>query len=233
MLRVVKVRLQPSTQQQQSLAQVFGSCRWLWNYCLNLMNQTYKKIGKGLSGYEVKKLIPQLKKEHEWLNLTYSQCWQQVCLNLGVAFNNLFEKPAKFPRLKSKYGKQSIQKNPNVKVANKYLIIPKIGKKSAIIHRAIQGKIRTVTISKNCWNHYFTVIIFDDEKDKPSTSAEGKAVGIDRGWTDFAVTSDVTSGTGEQACCPDVRRRRGRRQKSTPVLSVGQSAYTLPLGQCG
>ncbi|MGL6136449.1 MAG: helix-turn-helix domain-containing protein, partial [Planktothrix sp.] len=67
MLKVVKVRLYPDVQQQQLLAQAFGSCRWLWNYCLNLMNQTYKETGKGLSGYEVKKIIPTLKKEYEWL----------------------------------------------------------------------------------------------------------------------------------------------------------------------
>jgi putative transposase len=69
MLKVVKVRLYPDSQQQQSLAQAFGSCRWLWNYCLNLMNLTYKETGKGLSGYEVKKIIPQLKKEHQWVNI--------------------------------------------------------------------------------------------------------------------------------------------------------------------
>lgn len=66
MLKIVKVRVYPDVPQQQSLAQAFGSCRWLRNYCLNLMNQTYKETGKGLSGYEVKKLIPQLKKEHNW-----------------------------------------------------------------------------------------------------------------------------------------------------------------------
>ncbi|NES72960.1 MAG: helix-turn-helix domain-containing protein, partial [Okeania sp. SIO2D1] len=96
MLRVVKVRLYPNTQQKQLLEQGFGNCRWLWNYSLNLMNETYKNTGKGLSGYEVKKLIPSLKKEHEWLKLTYSQCLQQVCLNLGVAFNNFFEKRTKY-----------------------------------------------------------------------------------------------------------------------------------------
>ncbi|WP_228044089.1 helix-turn-helix domain-containing protein, partial [Dolichospermum sp. LEGE 00246] len=35
MLKVVKIRLYPDAQQQQSLAQAFGSCRWLWNYFLN------------------------------------------------------------------------------------------------------------------------------------------------------------------------------------------------------
>jgi putative transposase len=190
MLRVVKFRLYPDSQQQQSLAQAFGSCRWLFNYCLNLMNETYKETGKGLSGYEVKKIIPQLKKEYGWLSSTYSQCLQQVCLNLGVAFNNFFEKRAKYPRFKSKHGKQSIQYPQNVKVTDSYLTIPKIGDVSAIIHRPIEGKIKTVTISKNCSNQYFAAILFDDGKDKPDSSTEGKAIGIDLGLAHFAITSD-------------------------------------------
>ena len=190
MLRVVKVRLYPNNQQQQSLAQAFGSCRWLWNYCLNLMNQTYKETAKGLSGYEVKKIIPQLKKEYEWLKLTYSQCLQQVCLNLGVAFNNFFEKRARYPRFKSKHGKQSIQYPQNVKVVDNCLSLPKIGDVSAIIHRPIEGKVKTVTITKNCSNQYFAAILFEDGKDKPEQKTEGKAIGIDLGLTHFAITSD-------------------------------------------
>ncbi|MBL1200119.1 MAG: IS200/IS605 family element transposase accessory protein TnpB [Nostoc sp. GBBB01] len=190
MLKVVKVRLYPDAQQQQSLAQAFGCCRWLWNYCLNLMNQTYKETGFGLSGYAVKKIIPQLKKEYEWLTSTYSQCLQQVCLNLGVAFNNFFEKRAKYPRFKSKHGKQSIQYPQNVKVADNYLSLPKIGDVSAIIHRPIKGKVKTVTISKNCDNQYFAAILFDDGAYKPSANTDGKAIGIDLGLTHFAITSD-------------------------------------------
>lgn len=190
MLKVVKVRLYPNPQQQQLLEQSFGNCRWLWNYCLNLMNQTYKETGKGLSGYDVKKLIPQLKKEYDWLGLTYSQCLQQVCLNLGVAFNNFFERRAKYPNFKSKHGKQSIQYPQNVKIAETYLTLPKIGDVLAIIHRAIEGKVKTVTISKNSSNQYFAAILFDDGKDKPEPSTDGKAIGIDLGLSHFAVTSD-------------------------------------------
>jgi putative transposase len=190
MLKVVKVRLYPNPQQQQLLEQSFGNCRWLWNYCLNLMNQIYKQTSKGLSGYDVKKLIPWLKKEHKWLTLTYSQCLQQVCLNLGVAFNNFFERRAKYPRFKSKHGKQSIHYPQNVKVGDSYLTIPKIGDVSAIIHRTIEGKVKTVTISKNCSNQYFAAILFDDGKDKPESSTDGKAIGIDLGLSHFAVTSD-------------------------------------------
>ena len=190
MLRVVKTRLYPNSQQQQALSQSFGNVRWLWNYFLNLMNKTYIDTGKGLSGYEVKKQIPQLKKEHEWLKLTYSQCLQQVCLNLGVAFNNFFERRAKYPRFKSKHGKQSIHYPQNVKQINDCLRLPMIGDVKAIFHREIEGKIKTVTVSKNKSGQYYAAILFEDGKDKPKVSTDGKAIGIDLGLTHFAITSD-------------------------------------------
>jgi putative transposase len=190
MLRVVKVRLYPNKKQMQSLEQSFGNCRWLWNYCLNLINQTYKDTGKGLSGYDVKRLIPQLKKEFEWLSLAYSACLQQVCLNLGVAFNNFFEKRAGYPSFKSKHGRQSIQYPQNVKVFKDCLTIPKIGDVKAVIHKPVDGKIKTVTISKNCCHQYFASILFEDGQEKPESSTEGKAIGIDVGLTHFCITSE-------------------------------------------
>ena len=189
MLKVVKIRLYPNNQQQEALSQSFGNCRWLWNYCLNLMNETYKETGKGLSGYQVKKQIPELKKEYEWLKLTYSQCLQSVCLNLGVAFNNFFERRTGYPSFKSKHGKQSIQYPQNVKRVTNCLRLPMIGDVKAIFHREIRGKFKTVTVSKNCSNQYYAAILFEDGKEKPVSSSEGKAIGIDLGLSHFVITS--------------------------------------------
>ncbi|MGI0480179.1 RNA-guided endonuclease InsQ/TnpB family protein [Geminocystis sp. CENA526] len=192
MLKVVKVRIYPDTSQKVLLAKAFGSCRWVWNHFLNLINETYKATGKGLSSYDVKKLLPQLKKQEDtaWLSETYSQCLQQVCLNLGVAFNNFFEKRAKYPNFKCKHGKQSLQYPANVKVENDCLNVPKIGLIYTKFHRIIEGTIKTVTITKNCCNQYYASILVDDGKDKPEVNSEGKAIGIDLGLTHFAITSD-------------------------------------------
>ncbi|MFO8039440.1 MAG: transposase [Sodalinema sp.] len=190
MLKAVKIRLYPNNQQKQLLEQSFGNCRWLCNSCLDLMNKTYKDTDKGLSGYDLKQQIPALKKEYEWLGLTYSQCLQQVCLNLGVAFNNFFERRAGYPRFKSKHNKQSIHYPQNVKVQNNCLRLPKIGEVKAVIHRPVEGKVKTVTISKNCCNQYQTSILVDDGKEKPKPSTEGNAIGIDLGLTHFAIASD-------------------------------------------
>ncbi len=47
-----------------------------------------------------------------------------------------------------------------------------------------------VVITKNCCNQYFASILFEDGKQKPQLSSEGKAVGIDLGLNHFAITSD-------------------------------------------
>lgn len=63
MLKVVKVRIYPDTSQKVLLAKAFGSYRWVWNHFLNLINETYKATEKRLSSYDVKKLLPELKKK--------------------------------------------------------------------------------------------------------------------------------------------------------------------------
>ena len=190
MRKAIKVRLYPNSDQQQLLAQSFGNCRWLWNYGLNLINQTYKETGKGLSSYDIKKQIPDLKKEREWLKLTYSQCLQQVCINLNTAFTNFFQGRARYPKFKSKHGKQSIQYPQNVEVKEDCLKFPKLGEIKAVLHRPIEGSVKTVTISKNTCGEYYASILVEDGKKKPEPCSEGKAVGIDLGLNHYAITSD-------------------------------------------
>ena len=192
MLRVVKVRIYPSQQQKVSLAQAFGTTRWVWNYFLALTNQTYKETGKGIAKYDMIKQLPKLKKleETEWLKETYSQSLQSVCLNLSRAFVNFFEKRAKYPRFKSKFGKQSLIYPQNVKLAENKIYFPKLDWIDAVIHRPIKGSIRTVTITKNCAEQYYASVMFEDGKELPKPNTEGRAIGLDLGLTHFCITSN-------------------------------------------
>ncbi|MEM8778224.1 MAG: RNA-guided endonuclease TnpB family protein [Cyanobacteria bacterium P01_G01_bin.49] len=199
MLRATKFRIYPTKKQQQHLAQSFGCCRFAWNYALNLNNETYKTTGKGLGRFAIQKEITNLKKEHEWMKEPYSQCLQVVALNLSRAFINFFEKRGSFPRFKSKHGKQSISFPQNVSIVDNGIKFPKMGVVYAKIHRQIEGKIRTVTISQNAKGQYFASVLVDDGKSPPTPlikggaeggGIEGKAIGIDLGLTHFAITSD-------------------------------------------
>ena len=192
MLQVVKVRIYPTQQQKVSLVKAFGTTRWVWNHFLALINQTYKETGKGIAKYDMIKQLPQLKKQEdtEWLSETYSQSLQSVCLNLSRAFVNFFEKRAQYPRFKSRQRKQSLIYPQNVKLAENKIYFPKLDWIDAVIHRPIEGAIRTVTITKNSAEQYYASVMFENGTEKPPPSTEGKAIGIDLGLTHFAITSD-------------------------------------------
>ena len=190
--KVVKVPLYPTSQQVVLLAKSFGCARWWWNFALNKSIETYKETGKGLSQSVLNALLPLLKKDEEtlWLGECYSQVLQAVTLNLTTAYRNFFEGRARFPRFKSKHGKQSIQFPQGVKVKGDIIQLPKIGNLKAKIHRPVEGKIKTVTVSLAPSGKYFASILTEVEGELPNTSTEGRVVGIDLGLTHFAIVSD-------------------------------------------
>jgi putative transposase len=192
MLKAVKVRIYPTAAQQAHLAQAFGCVRWVWNQSLHTMNETYQETGRGVSAMTMKKAIPGWKAEHEWLSDCYSQSLQQSVLNLGVAFGHFFDGRAGYPSFKTRHGRQSLQYPANVKVLSDGDIkFPgKLGTVKAKIHRELIGKLKTVTVSRLTDGRYYASLLMDDGIEKPESNSEGKAIGIDLGLTDFAVTSD-------------------------------------------
>jgi putative transposase len=192
MLKAVKVRIYPTDAQQVHLAQAFGCARWVWNQSLARMTATYQETGKGVTAMSMKKSIPLWKKEFEWLSECYSQCLQQSVLNLGVAFGNFFDGRAGYPTFKQRQGKQSIQFPQNVKVLSDCEIkFPgNLGTVKAKIHRNIDGRVKTVTVSKNPDGRYFAAMLVEDGVECPEPNSDGEVIGLDLGLTDFAVTSN-------------------------------------------
>ncbi len=191
--KVVKARIYPTQEQEVLLAQHFGCARWWWNYALNKSIETYKETGKGLGRSALNALLPKLKRSSEtsWLGECYSQVLQAITLNLTTAYKNFFDGRARFPRFKSKHGRQSIQYPQNVKVENGALKLPgKIGAVKAKIHRPIEGTIKTVTVTKEPSGKYYASILMEVEGDNPPSSTDGKVIGVDLGLKHFAVVSD-------------------------------------------
>ncbi|MHC5718769.1 MAG: RNA-guided endonuclease InsQ/TnpB family protein, partial [Nostoc sp.] len=136
MLKAVKVRLYPTTEQQESLTKSFGCARWYWNYALNACIQHYDQTGKTLKLSVYKAYLPQLKVDYPWFKEDcYSAVLQCVAINLNKAYTNFFEGRAKFPAFKSKLHLQSIQYPQNLKIAADCLKVPKIAVIKAIFHR--------------------------------------------------------------------------------------------------
>jgi putative transposase len=218
--KVVQVRLYPSVEQEIQLAQTFGCARWWWNYALNKSIETYKETGKGLSRVALNAFLPALKKAEEtvWLADCYSQVLQATTLNLTTAYKNFFENRTGFPKFKSKHGKQSIQYPQNVLIVDGNVKLPgNIGIVKAKIHRPIEGKIKTVTVSKTPSGKYLASILTVSvaggqrptvEGENPVIS-EGKIYGVDLGLKHFAVVTD-----GEKVSFYDNPKHLAKHEKN-------------------
>lgn len=185
-----KVRIYPTAEQKQQLAGAMGCSRWWWNYALNKSIETYKETGKSLSRAGLNALLPNLKKEHEWLKTeVYSQSLQQTSLNLSRAFINFFEKRARFPRYKSKHGKQSVGFPQSVTVNGDWIKLPKIGLVKAVFDRRYVGTIKTVTITKDSSDNYFASILYELEACFIAGNGD-KIIGLDLGIKDFCIANN-------------------------------------------
>ena len=135
-------------------------------------------------------LLPNLKKEHEWLKTeVYSQSLQQTSLNLSRAFINFFEKRARFPRFKSKHRKQSVGFPQSVRIEDDYIYLPKIKLVKAVFDRRYYGKIKTVTVTKDSSDRYFASIIYELEACFVSDNGD-KITGLDLGIADLVIAHD-------------------------------------------
>jgi putative transposase len=215
-LKAVKVRLYPTAEQELILARSFGCARWYWNYALNVCIQHYQETGKTLKMATYKGMLPQLKKEFPWLKEDcYSAVLQCVAINLNQAYTNFFQGRAKFPKFKSKQGKQSIQYPQNVTVDGDKLVVPKIGKLKAVFHREISATIKTVTISKTPSGKYFASINSETE-DSSLESSGDQTLGLDLGLKDFAIVHDgeeVTKYSNPRHLKRHERNLRRKQQK--------------------
>ena len=193
-MRAYKYRIYPTKKQIDALNQHFGCVRVVYNWGLETKVKEYQKTGNALSCFDlVSKLTKELKREKEWLKDVNSQSLQNALFNLDNAFTKFFRKTAKFPKFRSKYGKQSFQCPQFVKIdfENNRIKLPKITSIKAVLHRDFIGKIKTVTVSKTPTNKFFVSILIDDgvKLPIPVTPIKSKSIGVDLGIKTFATLS--------------------------------------------
>lgn len=188
--RAYKFRLYPTKEQVAALRQHGGNARFLWNALLRLNQDKYESEKKFIFAHDMVTSLPQLKKEHDFLQLSFSQSLQQVARQLDRALRDCFNKTKRFPVFKKK-GKQndSFTVPQKFRIGKHYVFIPKIGEVTWVKHRPIKGKIKHLTISQDGEQWYCSVNVELKCKEK-SVSTNSDVVGIDVGLKTFATMSD-------------------------------------------
>lgn len=104
MIKSFKIRIYPTKDQEVLLWKHIGSCRFIYNYMLNLQEENYKNGGKLYSAFDMNKILTPMKKqqEYEWLNEVSNKSLQRTCSDLYEAYKRFFKKTTKHPKFKSK-----------------------------------------------------------------------------------------------------------------------------------
>jgi putative transposase len=209
-------RFYPTTQQRQSLAQLFGCVRVVWNDAL-----TQSKSGK-YPGYNTLSKSLTLSKnteERAWLKDVSSVPLQQSLKQLDVAYKNYFDslkgkrkgKKLGQPRFKKKTNSQSatfVKSGFSIKGESVYMA--KIGNVSPIWSRQLPSDPSSVTAIKDCANRYFLSFVVEINSD--IVEAKNHSIGIDLGIKTFAVMSDGTSAQSPNYKQLDRKIRQLQRQ---------------------
>jgi putative transposase len=188
-----RYRFYPTSAQVQELSRVFGCCRYVYNWALNIRSEAWRTEQKRINYYESSAMLTALKKQEEtkWLNEVSSVPTQQSLRHLQSAFLRFWSKLGKYPTFKKKRNRQSAEYTQSAfkwGSINKNLTVSGLGRLDIHWSRRFNSSPTTVTIIKEPSGRYFVTLCLDEEVKKlPKT---GKTVGVDLGVSRLATLSN-------------------------------------------
>ena len=197
--RMFRYRLYPTSKQVVTLEKNISVACFLYNKLLETRINKYKNDKKSIRKFDMNKIITKLKREYPELKGIHSQVLQNVSDRVDKAFQNFFRRiktrkgRAGFPRFKSFRRYKSITYPQNgYAFINGKLHISKIGDIKIVLHRPIQGKIKTLTIKRTPTGKWFAVFSCEVHLEPQKHKFPDNKVGIDVGLENFATLSDGT-----------------------------------------
>lgn len=199
MLKAVKVKLIPNKEQITQMNQLLGSCRLVYNACLDFDMTEFKNGNKtpDVGKFMLHDLCK--REDKSFLKDQNKKVFQQELRHLSAAFKNFFEKRADFPKFKSKKNEQScsfpkdaISKKNNysqrqMSLANIKNI--KFQTSDKYVKLLCRSEVKSATLRKKACGIYTVSFLIETKPEIRTFKANG-SVGIDLGIKDFIVTSD-------------------------------------------
>jgi len=180
----------------------------VWNAILDWRSKEYTLNGAKINYAKSTARLTEMKQNPDlsWLYDVSNVALQQALRNQDKAFSNFFAKRGKYPKFKSKHGKQSIRLMSNAfRMKEGLLYIAKSAEPLRFVEsRSLPSNVTSITISKDAAGRYF--VVFQGEAEKELFPVTDKAIGIDLGLTSFIATSD-----GKKIEAPKIFRKYAAR----------------------
>lgn len=197
MRRAYRYRIYPTKSQVTLLDRTLEICRWVYNDTLALRKNAWEQEQRSVSLYETNKILTEWKRDRPELRGVYAQALQNVQVRVDLALKAFFrrvkagEKPG-YPRFKGR-GRYDSFTYPQVdkggcKLTGGRLHLSKIGDVKIILHRPIEGSVKTLTIRRSATGKWYAC--FSVEYEPSPAPQKETAVGIDVGLESFATLSN-------------------------------------------
>jgi len=189
MIRTYKRKLNLSKEQSARIGSWIGACRVVYNLAKEIKDATYQATGKPISGFDLAKQLPELKKDVDWIKDVPSQSLQAAVERLETSYQNFFrnyKKGGGFPKFATKRNFRSILFK-QATVDGHRVKLPKIGIIRMVKDNQIIGVPKTATIIKEPTG-YFICIQCEDVPEK--FNSENQTVGLDMGISHFCIDSN-------------------------------------------
>ena len=200
--KTYKYRLFPSRAQTTHMSGTLALLCELYNAGLQERRDAYRLERKSVRYIEQANQLPEIKEARPELDEIHSQVLQDVLRRLDKAFQAFFRRvkerngKAGFPRFRSRKRYDSFTyAQSGFSLKDGKLRLSKIGDVKIKLHRPIEGKIKTLTITRSATGKWYAC--FSVEVETQPLPANDKAIGIDVGLNHFATLS-----MGEQIANP-------------------------------
>lgn len=209
-MKAYKFRIYPNKEQTVLINKTIGCARFVFNYSLSKQQEKDKMWYIVEEMYQCGQLpsnnwkgeffnkknsindIKELKLQCPFLKEVDSIALQSSVQNLDRAYSRYYKHLGGKPKFKSKKNEVQSYKtkmvNGNIKVLDRHIQLPKLGKVKFAKSREVEGKIKNATIRRTNTGKYFIALTCELEiNELPKTD---KKIGVDVGLKDFVICSD-------------------------------------------
>lgn len=192
MRKTYEFRLRPTRSQERHLIQTLNASRFVYNWGIEDRKVLWQYCHVSTGFNDQSSYLKHLKDANPWLKELHAHPLQDALKRVDRAFVAFFKRHGEghgYPRFKGRNQFDSFTFKEWLNGASfdgKRLSLSKIGRIRIVLHRPIEGEIKTCTIKRKAdgWYALFSVVVADA---KPSTI--NNPVGIDVGIKTFAALS--------------------------------------------
>lgn len=219
--KTYKYRLYSRKKSDKHLHQIINTAGVIWNHALALQKRYYRLTGKYIKQGDLKSHIAYLRmhtQRYGWWKSLGSQAVQEIIERLDTAYQRFFEKKGGSPRFKKvkKFksfvlkqagwellGEKNHKYNCKGELIHAIGFIKILGRKYKFIkHRAMHGRIKTVTIKRDTLDRLWICFSVEEQVDIPDRASTGQIGGFDFGLKTF-----LTNEQGQKSDSPQFLRR--------------------------